>query len=185
MLKRSLVAASVLLWITSAAFADEPYREERRLDRERAHHFISGRVVSVEDGDTCVVQDRDGRKHRVCLYGIDAPERGQAYWTNARESLARKIADREVRFESVETDREGRPLCNMYLGDRHVNLEQVREGYGWHNTGHEPIREFAAAERDAREHHRGLWHDREPVQPWKYRAEHREARFDRERERRD
>ena len=63
----------------------------------------------------------------------------------------------------------------VYVGDRHINLDQVREGYGWHHAEHENIREFADAERDAREHQRGLWKDRRPVQPWRYRQEHRQA----------
>jgi endonuclease YncB( thermonuclease family) len=151
---------------------DREYGRDRERERERAHRYITGRVVSVDDGDTCTVLDREGIRHRVCLYGLDAPERGQANWERAKEALARKIAEKEIRFETVEKDREGRELCHLYLGNRHINLEQVREGYGWHHTERERIREFAEAERDARDHQRGLWVDRHPVEPWKYRAEH-------------
>jgi micrococcal nuclease len=180
---RMFVAFCAILSLSSVVSAQDRYEEHR--ERERDRRFINGRVVQVVDGDTCVVEDRDGRRHNVCLYGIDAPENGQPHWQNARESLYRKIYNKDVRFAQVETDAEGRACCNMYVGDRHVNLEQVREGFGWHHTGHERIPEFTAAERDAREHHRGLWADRSPVEPWKYRAEHREARrdIDRDRER--
>jgi endonuclease YncB( thermonuclease family) len=192
MVARTFVAFCAFLSLTPYLTAQdrddrrEDRREDRRDDRRedrRERRSISGRVVKVVDGDTCVVEDREGRRQQVCLYGVDAPENGQAYWTHARDSLSRKIYNKEVRFQPVETDAEGRACGSIYVGDRHINLDQVREGYGWHHTDHAPVREFAEAERDAREHHRGLWADRRPVEPWKYRREHREARRDSDRER--
>jgi endonuclease YncB( thermonuclease family) len=181
MASRTFVAFCAFLSLTSYVSAQERFddrREERRDERQgerREQRFIEGRVVKVVDGDTCLIEDRDGRRHNVCLYGVDAPENGQPYWKESREALNRRIYNKEVRFAPVETDSEGRACCNLYLGDRHVNLDLVREGYGWHHTEHQPIREFAEAERVAREHHAGLWADRHPVEPWKYRHEHREA----------
>jgi micrococcal nuclease len=192
MVARTFVAFCAILSLTSYLSAQDrddrrdDRREERtdeRRDQRREQRFINGRVVKVVDGDTCLVEDRDGRRHNVCLYGVDAPENGQPYWKEAREALSRRIYNKEVRFAPVETDSEGRACCNLYVGDRQINLDQVREGYGWHHTEHEPIREFAEAERVAREHHAGLWADRRPVEPWKYRHEHREARRDSDRER--
>lgn len=180
MVSRSLLAVSLLFCLGALVRADDRYNE-RRYERERERPSIHGRVVSVEDGDTCVVQDEVGRRHRVCLYGVDAPEQGQPYWTPARESLRNKIYGKDIRFDSVEVDSEGRNCGRVYVGDRHINVDQVREGYGWHHAEHENVREFAEAEREARERHRGLWKDRQPVEPWKYRREHRQAnRIDRE-----
>jgi micrococcal nuclease len=178
MVARTFVAFCAILSLTSYVTAEDRYEDRR--EREQ-HRSINGRVVSVVDGDTCVVEDRAGRRHNVCLYGVDAPENGQAHWSPARDSLSRKIYNKEVRFEPVETDAEGRACGRVYVGDRHINVEQVREGFGWHHTDHERIKEFAEAERDARDHRRGLWADRNPVEPWKYRREHREARREYER----
>lgn len=178
MLSRFLVAASLVFCLAAVVSADER-REERRNERRA----IRGRVVSVEDGDTCTVQDEGGRRHRVCLYGVDAPEHGQPYWSPAKESLSAKIYGQDVRFDPVEVDSEGRNCGRVYVGDHPINVDQVREGYGWHHAEHEHVQEFADAEREAREHHRGLWKDRQPVEPWKYRHEHRQAsRTDRDRE---
>ena len=180
MLLRCLLTVSLAFCLASMVRAEDRY--ERRAERRS----IRGRVVSVEDGDTCTVLDEAGRRHRVCLYGVDAPEKGQPYWNNARESLRERIADRDIRFDPVEVDSEGRSCGHLYVGDRAINVDQVRAGYGWHHTEHKPVREFAEAEREAREHHRGLWRDRQPVEPWKYRREHREAyRPDRELRERD
>ncbi len=185
MLLRSLIAVSAFACLALAANAEDRYdrdRDERRDERRLERRPIHGRVVSVEDGDTCTVLDEGGRRHRVCLYGVDAPERGQAYWSQSKERLASRIYGKDIRFDPVEVDVEGRNCGRLYLGNHHVNLDLVREGYGWHYTGRERVKEFAEAEREAREHHRGLWSDRHPVEPWKYRREHREAsRRDRER----
>jgi endonuclease YncB( thermonuclease family) len=179
---RVLVAFCTVLALSTYVSAQDRYEEHR--DRERAERrWLEGRVVQVVDGDTCIVEDRDGRRHRLCLYGIDAPENGQPYWQEAREALLRRINNRDVRYSMVETDSEGRPCCNLYVGNDQINLEQVRQGFSWHHTEHEPIREFAEAERAARERHVGLWADRHPVEPWKYRREHREARREPERDR--
>jgi len=168
MLLRPVIVFSLLCSLASVLRADDRFGE-RRVERRA----IRGRVVSVEDGDTCTVLDESGRRHRCNLYGVDAPE--QAYWSPARDSLREKIYNKEVRFDPVEVDSEGRNCGRIYVGDRHINLDQVREGYGWHHAEHEQVREYATAEREARDHHRGLWRDREPVQPWKYRHDHREA----------
>jgi endonuclease YncB( thermonuclease family) len=175
MLLRSLVSVSFVLCLAVAVRADD------RFDRRVEHRAIRGRVVSVEDGDTCTILDEAGRRHHVNLYGVDAPEQGQPYWGPARESLRQKIYGKDIRFDTVEVDGEGRNCGRVYVGDRHINLDQVREGYGWHHAEHENIREFADAEREAREHQRGLWKDRRPVEPWRYRQEHRQAeRIERE-----
>jgi micrococcal nuclease len=182
MLVRVLVAFCTVLTLSTYVSAQDRYEEHR--ERERAErHWLEGRVTQVIDGDTCVIEDRDGRRHRICLYGCDAPENGQPYYQEAREALLRRIHNKEVRYALAETDTEGRPCYNLYVGNDQINLEQVRAGYGWHHTEHERIREFADAEHAARERHVGLWADRHPVEPWKYRSEHREARRNIERER--
>ena len=83
MLTRSLVLMSVILSVVVAtAAADDPYYDRdhdrdrdvvRDREREREHHWVTGRVVSVDDGDTCTILDREGHRQHVSLYGIDAP----------------------------------------------------------------------------------------------------------------
>lgn len=176
MLTRPLIAASLLISLAAAVSADDRlYDRDRVREREREHRLITGRVLSVDDGDTCTILDHAGTRHRVSLYGCDAPEVGQLHWTHARDSLAAKITNRQIRFDPVEVDREGRNVGKLYVGDRHINLEQVREGYGWHRTDRQPVRDFALAERDARDHRRGIWAERNPVEPWKFRNDHRTA----------
>jgi len=48
---------------------------------------LSGRVVSVIDGDTIIVLDAGKRQHKVRLSAADAPERGQPWGSRSRQVL--------------------------------------------------------------------------------------------------
>ena len=48
---------------------------------------LQGQVVKVVDGDTITVQDVMGRKHRIRLAGIDAPEMNQPYGLHSKNNL--------------------------------------------------------------------------------------------------
>ncbi|RME75339.1 MAG: hypothetical protein D6784_08125 [Chloroflexi bacterium] len=115
-------------------------------------------VSSVLDGDT--IQLADGRKVRYI--GINTPERGQPFYSEATEANRRLIADRTIRLErDVESfDQYGRILAYVWADDVLVNLEIVRQGYANTltippNVKYESL--FRQAEREAREAGRGLW----------------------------
>ena len=46
---------------------------------------FSGKVIGIADGDTITLL-RDKKQVRIRLYGIDTPERGQAFGKRARPS---------------------------------------------------------------------------------------------------
>ncbi|PNW54815.1 UNVERIFIED_CONTAM: hypothetical protein BEN50_09055 [Euhalothece sp. KZN 001] len=37
-----------------------------------------------------------------------------------------------IRVNSIETDRYGRTVAEIFLGETFINAEMVREGYAWH-----------------------------------------------------
>jgi endonuclease YncB( thermonuclease family) len=133
---------------------------------------ITGKVVSIADGDTLTVLDEHDSQHRIRLFGIDAPEKGQAFGNRAKENLSNKVFGKTVRVEVVDVDRYGRQVGRIYLGGRFINLEQARDGYAWRYPEFDRRHEFDAAEAEAREHRRGLWADRDPIPPWEYRRDH-------------
>lgn len=151
--------ALVLLILPAAVFADE----------------FTGTVVSIADGDTVTVL-RDHEQVKVRLAGIDAPERGQAFGTAARKYLGDQIAEKTVRVVWKERDRYGRTLGDVYIDDRWINRELVREGYAWHFTRYSRDKRLAEADTEAREKRRGLWQEREPIAPWEYRKREQDKR---------
>ncbi|MBI3860930.1 MAG: thermonuclease family protein [Planctomycetia bacterium] len=84
--------------VTIAVFA-EPAAETPEL---------TGKVVHIADGDTLTVLDADKVQHKIRLHGIDAPEKGQAFGTKAKEALAGKVHEKTVRIVWKEKDRYGR-----------------------------------------------------------------------------
>lgn len=140
---------------------------------------ISGRVVSVADGDTITVLDNSNTQHKIRLSGIDAPERTQPFGRRSREQLAELVAGKSVEVETDKTDRYGRSVGKIVLAGRDINLAMVVAGFAWHYKAYakeqsaEDQRLYAGAEIDARQANRGLWFDVEPVAPWEWRARKR------------
>lgn len=138
---------------------------------------IVGKVVRIADGDTLTVLDAQNEQHKIRLYGIDAPEKGQAFGTKAREGLGDKVHEKHVRVIWKQRDRYGRIVGEVHLGDRNINLEMVQDGYAWWYRQYAPKdKALEHAEEEARKERRGLWRDKKPEPPWEFRQKEREER---------
>jgi endonuclease YncB( thermonuclease family) len=141
------------------------------------YHELVGKVVHVADGDTLTVLDARKTEHRIRLHGIDAPEKRQAFGTKAKEALAAKVHDQTVQVRWHEKDRYGRIVGDVYLGNRNINVEMVREGFAWWYRSYAPKSQvLEEAEAAAKQERRGLWHDRTPEPPWEFRKKERERK---------
>jgi micrococcal nuclease len=123
---------------------------------------LTGRVVSITDGDTIRVRLASGREERVRYIGIDTPERGDCFSRRATAVNARLVAGGEVRLErdADERDRYGRLLAYVYAGDVFVNRELVRRGVAQPLTVPPNVRhadEFRRLAERARREGSGLW----------------------------
>jgi micrococcal nuclease len=123
---------------------------------------LTGRVVSITDGDTIRVRLASGREERVRYIGIDTPERGDCFSRRATAVNARLVAGGEVRLErdADERDRYGRLLAYVYAGDVFVNRELVRRGMAQPLTVPPNVRhanEFRRLAERARRAGSGLW----------------------------
>jgi len=135
---------------------------------------LSGEVVRVADGDTLTIRSASGRRLKIRLYGIDAPEADQPHGPEAERALAGAVAGRRVRVEAREWDDYGRIVGVVYAGERNVNLAMVCEGEAWwyrHYAGGE--RAMRDCEEQARAARRGLWQAPDPVAPWDWRRRRR------------
>ena len=155
---RLIAAPLFLLLITATLQAEE----------------IRGKVVSIADGDTITVLDSQKVQHKIRLEGIDAPEKGQAFGTKAKEKMSELVGEKDVVVTWEKKDRYGRILGDVHLGDRHINLEMVQDGLAWHYKQYSKSKELAKAEADARMGKKGLWVDKEQVPPWEFRKTERE-----------
>jgi len=131
---------------------------------------ITGKVVSVHDGDTVRVLDAANVQHKVRLDGIDAPERGQPFGTVARDRLASLVMGKAVKVHDDGRDKWGRTLGRIEVEGQDVNRQMVAEGLAWHYKRFNNDARLAAAEQAARAAKRGLWADAKPVPPWEWRA---------------
>jgi endonuclease YncB( thermonuclease family) len=127
------------------------------------------RVRKVADGDTVEVQ----RFGRIRLHEIDAPELSQPYGPAARRALVRKIRSKNVRIVVYDTDQYGWKVAKIWLGDRDITREMVRERYAWAYRDYLWDWSLIADERVARNEGRGLWARDNPIPPWKWRRGNR------------
>lgn len=136
-------------------------------------HEQQGVVVKVIDGDTFDLKSGN-EKIRVRLFGIDSPERGQAFNVKAKEFTASLIAGKDVRVVILNKDRYGRMVADVYLNDgTHVNAEIVRAGYAWHYKRYSDDPALDRFEREAHSSRRGLWQDEHAMPPWEFRKRRR------------
>lgn len=133
----------------------------------------SGVVIGISDGDTITVLQDERRPVKIRLYGIDCPEKRQAWGNRATQGTRRLCYDKVVDVEEAGLDRYGRIVAIIILPDGSSLQERlVEEGLAWVWPRYckLPIcQEWAAGEATAREAGVGLWRDKDPVQPWEWR----------------
>ena len=135
-------------------------------------HAWMAKVVSVTDGDTIKVYNAEQGQVKVRLYGIDTPEKGQAFGKAAGKHLASLIAGATVEVESVAKDRYGRTVGIVWGSGTNINQEMVKAGYAWVYSRYcdKPFCEYwLALESEARQDKKGLWQEPNPVPPWEWR----------------
>ena len=150
---------------------------------------LQGKVVKVADGDTVTIVDDSGKKHRIRLAGIDAPEKDQPYGDASTQSLMELVSSKVVTIEYDKRDRykrivgkvlvdpPGEVFCMALDCVKKIDagLEQIKAGLAWHYKYYqmeqsEKDRElYSEAEQEARIKKMGLWKDKEPMAPWEWR----------------
>ena len=140
---------------------------------EETRHF-SAVVVGVVDGDTLTVQDEDGVQRRVRLYGIDVPERDQAFGHSALlyNRLVALGTTVTVQVKASAPDRYGRVIGQIVLKNGGILSEElVREGLAWYYERYAPgEQDLRALQAEAFAAKRGLWSQPAPEAPWRWRA---------------
>ncbi len=111
-------------------------------------------VERVIDGDT--IETDIGT---VRLLGINAPEKGEPYYQDAKNFLSSMVKGKNIILSGSKRDKYGRLLADVYVGSLYVNLELVRQGYAaaYMTEGTKHRQEILKAEDSAKEKGLGIW----------------------------
>ena len=119
---------------------------------------ISGTIISIADGDTVRARvEGSGRTIRIRLEGIDTPERGEPFSTQARNATRVMLFNRKVQLKVTDVDRYDRVVARIIHDGKDSSLELVQAGLACHFTrfANDPL--LAKAQLSARTAGRGFW----------------------------
>lgn len=136
-------------------------------------------VVSVGDGDTFRA-NRRGQNITVRLACVDAPESAQKpYGSNAANQLKQLLpVGQEIALRTVERDRYGRTVAEVYASGQSVNLQMVARGQAavyrqYLNGCPASKQQLLQAEATAKRQGQGMWNRSNPIKvmPWDFRKQ--------------
>ena len=105
---RVCLALAILL-IASVSLAAEPYQ---------------AKVVGISDGDTIKVL-HEGKQVKIRFYGIDTPEKRQAFGNKAKQFTSGRVFGKTVKVIPMDTDRYGRTVAMIQSPDQTVTLNEA------------------------------------------------------------
>ncbi len=114
---RKVLRVALCLLLVQAALAQEP--------------ILHGRCVGVTDGDTIRVLTADQQQFRIRLAWIDAPEKGQAFGSKAKQAMSELVFDNEVELRLHTIDRYGRLVCLVFADGKDGGFKLVKRGLCW------------------------------------------------------
>ena len=77
-----------------------------------------------------------------------------------------------IKVSVVDADRYGRKVGKVWLGERDINRELVREGHAWVYERYLLDETLLKDQEAASSTGTGLWHQAEAIPPWQWRAKH-------------
>jgi micrococcal nuclease len=149
---------------------------------------FSAKVIAVMDGDTIMVlrdgggeeaaspssmrATRGGRKIKVRLANIDAPEKSQPFGKQARDSLMELVGRQRVQVDGLAVDQYGRMIGLITVDGLNVNQEQMKRGMAWEYSHYHEDKTYVRLQNEAQQARRGLWVQSSPQAPWLWRKTH-------------
>ena len=174
----------------SIVFSDDKI-SAKGISRESLVNFtIKGRIKKIADGDTIVLIGANDVNLRVRFSDMDTPEikheaftrpckkiparPGQPGGQEALSALEELISvEDSVTAECYEVDVYGRLVCHIFKDKMNVNLEMIKNGWGWLPEKKHWIRDPMSVEleNEAKTKRKGAWGLPDQVSPKKWRKE--------------
>ena len=158
-----------------------------------ADSVVIGKVVGVAEGDVITVrvdareiqspqlrkeitQLRENvtpqllKKVTVRLYGIDCPEKKQAFGQRAKKFTSDLVLEKKVKVVKRGGGRQGIIIGEVLIdNNRSLNKELLKAGLAWWDEKNAKDNlELENLQDEARKAGIGLWSDTEPVAPWEF-----------------
>jgi len=136
-----------------------------------ANEEITGKVVTVIDGNTIEMVTAENEKYKIVLHGIDSPELEQEYGDKAKKYLEKLLLEKVVLVKIQGKDRWGTRLGVVEIkGKEDPRFELLEEGLAW-TSEKNPAAELETIKEKAREKGKGLWKAESPTPPWIFRRQ--------------
>jgi micrococcal nuclease len=134
---------------------------------------LSGKVISVADGDTFTILNNENKQVKIRLHGIDAPELKQDFGQVSKKFLSDQVFASIVWIKSNGQDKYGRTIGIIYkipeMTGISINELSLQQGMSWHYKKYDQNKEWALLEEKARDEIKGLWLFDNPIPPWSWR----------------
>jgi micrococcal nuclease len=140
--------------------------------------MITGIIDSVISGDTITILSK-GKTVQIRLFGIETPEKNQAFGQSARNFTGGKASKGEIHVQPMTQDHDGRTVAMVFINGINLNEQIISQGFGW--VSRQSCKESFCAdwlklEANAKASQKGLWADADPTPPWEYRQNLRNSR---------
>ena len=137
---------------------------------------LHGRVDDIPNGDTIYVVDDKGKRHKVYLLGIEAPQLSQPFGKKSQDQLQHLLFARndQVKVIIKKRTRAGNLVGTVYAAYQNskqfadINGMMVMSGFAWANR--RTSKQYVAVETIARNRKTGLWKQKKPVAPWNWKG---------------
>ena len=130
----------------------------------------TGRVVGITDGDTVTVLTAHNEQVKVRLYGIDCPEKKQAYGSKAKQFMSSLVFGCDVVVVPTGKDLYGRTIGKIFHEGRDIGLAMIASGHAWwYRQYAKKETDYKKAQEKAQKQQLGLWADPKPIEPSKFR----------------
>ena len=136
---------------------------------------LACRAIGITDGDTFGCLTDEKKIIKVRMLGIDAPERKQPFGNKAKQTLTKLIHQKRIRLEVSGKDRYQRTLATVWDNEQNINLEMMQLGMAW-SYPRNPENQYFQVEQNARQQRVGLWQQKKPVEPQKFRKANRKKK---------